>query len=502
MFRAGGSAVDATLAAAATLAVVAPHRSSLGGDAIAGVGLPDGRVITVNGSGGAPHGVDVAALRARGSRMPATGPQTITVPGAVRAWESLAAIGGRLPMRRVLAPAIAAATEGVPVSASLARALAESAGDVARDPGMAAVFLADGAALRAGARLRQPALGRSLSAIADAGADTMYGGELARDLLDGLRRLDSPLAAVDLAEHETELAGALACTFHDLEVLTAPPPSQGFALLELLLALDRLSEPPDPLGPEAPFLAALFQLVSHDRERYLADPRHVPVPVDELLGRDHVDRLVAQARSRGLTRWPPNPLAARAGGDTVAVVAADGDGNSVCLIQSTFHPFGARVLEPTTGVLLHNRGASFSLDPRAPNVLAGGKRPAHTLMPVLLRRAGSIIGAQGSVGGAAQPQVHAQLLLRTVRPDGSPVKAMAAPRWVLGSLELQAPDDVVLLERGSEGLVAPLRHTGLEPVVLHELAGGLGDVQLVQRRADGALQAITDPRSEGAAAGG
>ena len=123
-------------------------------------------------------------------------------------------------------------------------------------------------------------------------------------------------------------------------------------------------------------------------------------------------------------------------------------------------------------------------------------------MPVLLRRDGSIIGAQGSVGGAAQPQVHAQLLLRTVRPDGSPVKAMAAPRWVLGSLELQAPDDVVLLERGSEGLVAPLRHTGLEPVVLHELAAGLGDVQLVQRRADGALQAITDPRSEGAAAGG
>jgi len=501
MFRAGGSAVDAALAAAATLAVVAPHRCGLGGDAIALVGRPDGQVTAVNGSGAAPRGVDPDALRACGPQMPATGPHTITVPGVVRAWESLSRLAGRLPVGRVLAPAIAAASGGVPVSTSLARVLVESAGDIARDPGLAEVFFADGEPLAAGASLRQPALARSLRAIAEGGADVFYAGELAHALLRALQRLGSPLAAVDLHEHRTELTDPLGCGFGELEVLTAPPTSQGFVLLELLRALGQLERAPDPLGPDAPLVAALYQLTSRDRERHLADPRHAPVPVEELLSQRHAEGLLAQARARSRA-WPAKPLSARAGGDTVAVVAADREGNTVSLIQSTFDPFGARILDPATGVLLHNRGASFALDAGAANVLARGKRPANTLMPVLLRRDGRVVGAQGAVGGTAQPQVHAQLLLRRVRAGDSPSQAMTAPRWVLGGLELEGPDDIVLLERGGEALAEPLRRTGLEPIVLNELAGGLGDVQLVERRAPGTLQAITDPRSEGAAAAG
>jgi gamma-glutamyltranspeptidase len=499
MLRRGGSAIDAALAAAATLTVVYPHMCALGGDVIALVAEPGGRVRSLNGSGEAARRIAVDELRRRAPTMPLTGAQTITVPGAVRAWESIAEFGARLPFSELLAPAIAHAFDGVPVAPSLGRAIASHSDELGRDAGLAAIFSPDGVALRTGDPLRQPALGRSLEAIATGGADALYTGELGGALIDGLRELGSPLRVDDLAAHATDVAAPLAVKAYGDEVLTSPPNSQGIVLLEVLSALAGLREPPDPLGAHAPLLAELMRLASQDRDAHLADPRHHPVPVETLLGAAHVADLLAQAESGAPAR--SSTTGARPGGDTVAVVAADADGHAASIIQSVFHTFGSGILEPRTGIVCHNRGACFSLDESSPNVIAPGKRPAHTLMPVLIRREGRIVGAHGTMGGRAQPQIHAQLLLR-LAAGASPADALVAPRWVVGELDAGSRNDVVLLEASAPASVQrALPGAGMDVEMLGDLDEQVGHAQIVRVEA-GRFEAATDPRADGAAAAG
>jgi gamma-glutamyltranspeptidase/glutathione hydrolase len=182
------------------------------------------------------------------------------------------------------------------------------------------------------------------------------------------------------------------------------------------------------------------------------------------------------------------------------VVAGDGEGNAVSVIQSVFHTFGAAILEPETGILLHNRGASFSLDPDSPNVLVPGKRPLHTLMPVMIRRGPDLVGVQGAMGGKAQPQIHLQLLLRMLRGE-SPTAALDAPRWVVGGLEEGQGGDVVYVERSAGEKVAnAIARTGMTVNVLEDRHEDVGHGQLVFLDADGGLRASSDPRADGSAA--
>ncbi len=497
MFRAGGTAADAAVAAAAVLAVVAPHECGVGGDAFALSARPDGRVAAINGSGAAPRGLDAGAV------MGLTGPRTITVPGAVGAWEALSARDGRLGFATALEPAIACARDGVAVSASLAAALYELAAEL-RDPGLRSVLFGRRRRTRAGDRLVQPALARSLEALAGGGAAALYGGAVGDALATGLRRLGSPLSATDLALHSTEVGPPLQRRFHELDVLTAPPNSQGFVLLEILLALAAAGPGVDALADDAPLLAALFQLAARDAERHLADPRRVGVPVDELLSPARTEVMLARGRARSLAGPPAiGSVPGAASGDTVAVVAADAAGHTVSLIQSLFRAFGSGVLEPETGILCHNRGSAFSPDPASPNAPAGGKRPAHTLMPVLVRRPDGTVAALGALGGTMQPQVLAAIILRLSDPAESPLRAVAAPRWVLSGPDVDSRQDVVLLEHGAGDAVAErFRASGWEPLVLPDHAGGVGEAQVVGWREPGTLQAASDPRSRGAAAAG
>ena len=430
--------------------------------------------------------------------MPLVGPETVTVPGAVRAWETLSTLGGRLPLDLVLRPAIEHAREGVPVAGSLAVALQETR-QIMADPGLALVFTLEGELLGRGDLLRQPILARSLETIADEGESALYGGTIGRRLCEGLRALGSPLALEDLAAHETEVTDPLISSYRGVEVLTAPPNSQGFVLLEILEAISGLEECPDPLGLNAPLLAEICRLASGDRDRYLADPRFAELPVGMLTSGEYGAQLLSRARSQVQS-------ARRAGGstfgvskgDTVAVVAADSEGNAVSIVQSVFHTFGARILEPQTGILCHNRGAFFSLDPASPNVLAPRKRPAHTLMPVLVRLEGTLVGVQGAMGGKAQPQIHLQLLLRTLRSE-PPDVALAAPRWVVGGLEAGQPTDVTRVEASAGSAVGRFRDAGMAVEVLEDRDEEVGHGQLVIRDGDGGFQAGSDPRSDGTA---
>jgi gamma-glutamyltranspeptidase len=491
-YRRGGNAVDAALAAAATLTVVYPHMCAIGGDLMALVAAPDGQLRAVNGSGAA------AAATEPGVVTPIRGPTAVTVPGLVRGWETLAA-DARLPLAAALEPAIALARDGVPVAPSLARALAEHSAELAEDPGLRAIFLPAGRTLREGEGFAQPALARSLEAIAGLGASAFYGPEVGGPLVDGLRRLGSRLVLDDLASHETEVTEPLTGRFGGDEVLTTPPNSQGFVLLEALNAIALLDETaPDPLGPDAPLLAELFRLTALDRDRHLADPRQAPVPLHELLSPEHAADLLALAR-KGATAATAE-TSARPGGDTVAVVAIDDVGHAVSLIQSVFHAFGAGILEPETGVICHNRGAFFCARPDAPNSPAPGRRPAHTLMPVIVRRDGAVVGVHGTMGGKAQPQVHAHLLLQLRRGEDVGA-AVSAPRWVVGGLDVDDPSDTVLVAaRAGEEVSARFRDRGMPVVELAEVDESVGHAQVIRRTPGGALDAATDPRADGSAA--
>ncbi|HSP71950.1 MAG TPA: gamma-glutamyltransferase, partial [Gaiellaceae bacterium] len=272
-FRGGGNAIDAAVAAAAALTVVYPHNCAIGGDVIALVATPDGSLVVVNGSGASAAAASAAELRKQHAQMPAGGAATVTVPGAVAAWASLLALGGRRTLAQALEAAIAHAEDGVPVARSLAAATRSLRDELAADKGASEVFLRKGAPLGEAEPLRQPSLAHTLRSIAANGPAALYGGEVGAHLLACLRSRGSQLTPDDLAAHETELAAPIAASFGELEVLTGGPNSQGFVLLEILAGLEACGDGLDVGGGDAGTLARLFALTASDRERYLADPR-------------------------------------------------------------------------------------------------------------------------------------------------------------------------------------------------------------------------------------
>lgn len=504
IFRRGGTAFDAALAAAAALTVVYPHMCAVGGDIIALAATPDGVVRVVNGSGAAPASVSAERLAVQHGGMPLRGAHSVTVPGAVAAWETLRDLGGNCRFADLLEPAARIAEEGIAVAPSLARSLAaeEGRGELAADEGMDEVFRPGGRVLTADDMLVQPALARTLRALQANGAGALYRGPVGAAIVARLNALGSPITTDDLAAHATEVTDPLVGTFGDEEVLTAPPNSQGLLLLEILGAATRLGDV-DLLGTDADLLAELFRLTAVDRDRHLADPRFADVPVAELLSAGHAERLAQAAIARRTAGGvPSSPAPPKGRGDTIAVVAADAAGNAVVIIQSVFSEFGAGILDPTTGVILHNRGAYFSVDPASPNVIAGGKRPAHTLMPVLVRRDGRIVGVHGTMGGSAQAQIHAQLLLRTTRGE-APADAVAAPRFIVGGIGVGGPADQVLAEgRCGADERAAWAGAGFDVQALADFDDDAGHAQMIRIGAEGAFRVATDPRSDGAALAG
>ena len=514
IFGAGGNAIDAAVTAAVTLAVVYPHMCGVGGDLFALVQEPDGQAIAVNSSGAAPRDIDVDALRRSSPSMPERGPLTITVPGAVAGWRALLAEGGTIPWPRAFEAAIAFAADGVEVSRSLASTLASGATEFRADPGMRQVFYAEGG--RAGSRVRQPALATTLRAIADGGPDALYDGAIGARYVDGLRSAGSPMTARDLAAHRVEIAPPLVGRYRDLDVRVVPPNSQGFVLLEILAAIERIGITPDPLGSDAGAMARLFRSASADRDRHNADPYIERVPVAALLDDGHIAAIVDAAREvlaassgRAEEHRPSTPPAVLADvestppGDTVALVAADAGGRAVSLIQSLYYGFGSGILEPETGIVAHNRGACFTLDATSKNVLAGGKRPAHTLMPVLVHRGSELAAVCGTMGGAAQPQINAMSVVRLFDLGLAPDAALRSARWVVGGMDREGPRRFVVSERGvpAEALAA-FRRAGFELDMVPDLSDDVGHAHAIRILPDRTLEAATDPRADGSAAAG
>jgi gamma-glutamyltranspeptidase len=514
IFAEGGNAIDAAVTAAATLAVVYPHMCGVGGDLFALVQEPDGQAIAINSSGAAPAGTDVQAVRRQHTSMPEYGPIPITVPGAVAGWASVLAEGGTIPWRRAFEPAIGHASEGLPVARSLAASLRSHEPVLRSDPGIRAVFGSDAGFLGEGARFRQAALAATLRAIAADGPVALYGGEVGDRYVAGLRGAGSPMTEDDLAAHRAEIVPPLIGRYRDLDVRVVPPNSQGFVLLEVLAGIERMELDPDPLGPDAGLLALVFRAASADRDRHNADPHVERVPIVTLLDDGHIAGLIDDARG-GFDTVPArtgslDPEASAGAeedsfvrGDTIALVTADGEGRAVSLIQSLFHGFGAGILEPETGIIAQNRGACFSLDPHSKNVLAPRKRPAHTLMPVLVHREDRLAAVCGTMGGHAQPQINAMSILRMFDLGLSPDRALREPRWLAGGMDPVGRRRSAVAEADVPATAfEALRSVGFEIGSVPEESDEVGHAHAIRVLADGTLVAGTDPRADGSAAAG
>lgn len=490
---AGGNAIDIAVAAAAALTVAYPHMCGLGGDAILLVRLPDGRTRCVN-STGAYGSTPVPQLR-DGGRMPIDGPLTVTVPGVVAAWDALHRFGGVLSTDQLLAPAIELAADGVPVSSGLAAALEDHQDLLRGDPGMREVFFSNGRLLREGDRLMQPRLAGTLQALAAHGLDDFYRGATASRFAAGLRSLGAPVARSDLARHEASAEEPLLGVIDGHRVFTAGPNSQGFSLLRTLGAIASADALADPdLG----VVAELFHTSDMLRDSVLADPRFVPVDLEAILAAGAVAQAWEDA-TLPLTNGRRDVCMStlRPTGDTVAVTVVDAQGTAISLIQSVFHAFGAKLLDRETGIIPHNRAAMFSLDPTSPNRLVAGKRPAHTLTPVVIEFADRTLAACGTMGGKAQTQVLTQIFLHAVSGLAAH-EVVAAPRFVVGATEAGEVSDAILAEAGlAPAALEELARTGRRLTVTPGRHDDAGHAMIAVRGRDGALQAAGDPRSDG-----
>ena len=488
----GGGAVDAALAAAMALTVAYPHQSALGGDLFAVVRRPDGSTTSIDASG--PYG---SGGSPPDGRVPVSGPLSVTVPGLVSGWEALHGLGGTLPVARLLAPAVRLASDGVEVTARLAAAIADVDLGSEDDPGLRALVSGpDGRRLAAGGLLRQERLAESLGRLADDGLRSFYDGGLGDDVAAALGRLGVPVTRDDLRRHTCTTTPALTVEAAGCRLSTAPPGSQGYLLLTTMLAGDRLAE----VGVEVDHrvLLELFARTGERRDAELADPAHMTATGADLLDRRRVEEDVALVLDRLRSSTPGASPAVRAGGDTVAVTAVGADGTAVSLIQSLFHYFGSRLHDAATGITFHNRAAGFSPGAGAPNSLAPGKRPAHTLMPLVVEHADGWVAAHGAMGGRQQPQIHAQVLRRRLA-GADAAESVSAPRFVVGAVD-EAGTYGVLAEPGlGEPTIADLSAGRLPVRRTAHLDEAVGHAMVCTRHADGTLDAGADPRSDGAA---
>lgn len=504
----GGTAVDAAIAAAAVLTVVYPHNCSVGGDLV-GVVAPAGQAPqAVFGVGRAAAGIDVAAWRSRfGERVPVSGPLSISVPGVISGWQAMHDLGGKRPFAELLAPAIALATGGFEVGPSLSLALADHD---AQDVGLDAIFGAAGGRAGLGDRVVQPELAETLREIAEEPSD-YYRGDLARRVAVWLESVGSPLRRSDLAAHAAVVGPPLdaACGPIAPRLWTPGPPSQGVFVMLLARAAGMLrADGYELLGGDADLLARLFHATTVQRDQLLADPRRAGSGLLEAAREGAARRLVGEVldgRAAADEASAPADIPTRSeraapSGDTVALAVIDRWGGAVSVLQSVFHSFGSGMLDPGSGIVFHNRQAMFTLRPGAPNELAPGLMPPHTLAPALVSGDGGALRAVlGTMGGRAQPQIVVEVLLRLADGEGC-ARAVGAPRFVVGELDANGDNGVVLVEPGLDDVATlALTRAGLAVQRLRPHDETVGHAQLLSVGPEQTVSGASDPRSDGAA---
>lgn len=497
--RAGGNAVDAAVAVAASLAVVEPMMSGLGGDAFYHVfDAKSGRASVFNGTGPAP----LAATPERyAAGIPRTGPLSVSVPGMVAGLGMMHRAHGRLPWRDLFAEAIRQAREGFGASPHYRHFAGDFAAVLRADRRSAERFLNDGAAPPVGSWIVQSDLARTLEEIAAEGPECFYRGPLARRFAAACAASGALVAEADLDRFEAEEQAPIRIDYRGYTVLEAPPNSTGFVLLQELKITENFDLAAMGLGSAdlVHVLVEAKKLAFADRERWGAEPRTIEPPFDELLSAEYCTRLAA-----GIDRRRAAPLRgiADAAGDTTYFCTADADGNAVSGIQSLNSGWGSGVTAGDTGILLNNRMAYWHLDPGHPNRLRPGRRVRHTMNPPLVLKDGKLWAVFGTPGADNQVQVNLQVLTAMIDFGLDPQQAAELPRWTSNASGQYAnyphdgPDVLTMERRFAETVRRDLAARGHPVDTVGDLDGPCS-VEIIRRDGDGTLYAGSDPRRDG-----
>jgi gamma-glutamyltranspeptidase len=506
ILREGGNAVEAIIAAAATIAVAYPHMNSIGGDGFWLIARPGADPVGIEACGAAARSATIASYRARGlEAIPFRGPLAAnTVAGTVSGWGlahqwSNEVLGGRLPHARLLEDAVGYARDGVPVTRAQARCVAARRAELESVPGFADVHVPAGKPPQTGDRFVQPRLAAALEHLARTGYDDFYRGDLARSISRDLQQLGSPLSLADFEGHRARFRTPLSLSHSRGTVYNMPPPTQGLVSLLILGQLDRRLQPGmDPLG--APFVHTCVEatkLAFELRDKHITDPDYMSIDALDLLVPGALDAMAGRISMSRAAPWG----AGRGPGDTVWLGAIDRDGVAVSFIQSIYHEFGSGVVLGESGINWQNRGCSFSLDPHARNPLTPGRRPFHTLNPALARLADGRTLVYGNMGGDGQPQSQAAIFSRIVHFGWNPQAAIDAPRWLLGRTWGQTNDTLKLEARFSDQVFEELRRLGHDIERLNPYDDTVGHAGAIVLQRNGLMEAGSDVRSDGVAAG-
>ena len=491
VLKEGGNAVDAAIAAAATLAVVEPHMTGIGGDCFAIICQPNGHIVGLDGAGRAASKADAAWYAENGfAEIPAHSPHSVTVPGAVRGWETLLVLHGTMDFRRLLRDAIRYAEEGYAVAPRVAFDWAKQAATLKLDEGARRHFLFDGEAPRVGQRHRQPALAGVLREIAKRGASAFYTGAVAAEIAATVQAGGGFLSEQDIAGCRSAAVNPLSVAYREHELHELPPSGQGMVALIMLNLLDIMDARrfADMSAERYHCEIEAARLAYSVRDAWLADPDSMPVKADRLIAREFAETLAQQfdvgKRNDSLV------LPALPDSDTVYLTVVDRNRMAVSFINSIYGPFGSQIVTPETGIVLQNRGSCFSADPSHPNAIGPNKRPMHTIIPAMVTKDGLPAISFGVMGGSYQPTGHAHVLSNMLDYGMDPQAAIDHPRVFWDG------EGVIRAEAGlPEPVMEGLKAMG-HPVARADGPHGGGQAIVIDRES-GFLIGGSDPRKDG-----
>jgi len=500
----GGNALEAMVAMAASIAAVYPHMTHIGGDGFWVVREPNGRMRALMAPGPAGSNASPAFYRDRGyDAIPARGPSAaLTVPGAIGGWmlalEAAKALGGKMPLDVLLALAIKQAGQGYVVSRSQHALTRDKLGEMNEAVGFADTFLVDGKAPAEGVTMKQAAFAATLDHLSKAGLSDFYRGDVGREIAADLERIGSPVTRADIEKYRAYVTEPLSVPLNVGTLHNSPPPTQGLASLIILALFERLRVTEAESFDFVHGLVESTKRAFRVRDRVITDPNRMAESLDRYLSAPFLDGELQKIDRKKAARWP----APYGEGDTVWMGAADSSGLVVSYIQSIYWEFGSGCVLPRTGVLMQNRGASFSLDKNAVNPLEPGRLPFHTLNPALATLKDGRVVAYGTMGGDGQPQTQGMVFSRHVLYRQPLPEAIDAPRWLLGRTWGSAHTNLRMESRFDGNLIDRLLSAGHDVEVIPEAySDTMGHAGAVVLHPDGSMEAAHDPRADPGAFG-
>lgn len=503
----GGNAVEAMIAAAATIAVVYPHMNGIGGDGFWLISVPGQKPVAIQACGYAAKKADIPFYKNNGfQQIPFRGPHaTNTVAGTVAGWslalkwaEKNIAQSARLPLSRLLQDAIHLARNGTPVSEGLHQQIGAKLEQLQSAPGFTTLFAPSGDALSVNELMYQPALANTLERMTVNGLDDFYHGDTARLIAGELEAAGSLLRFDDLNNFRASLVDPLALQTDAGTIYNLPPPSQGLVSLLITGILESQRKKGAIVG-ESGFIhqsVEAIKLAFDLRDKHITDPAHMTVDPQSLLTPENIDMLSRQIEDERTRAWDGG----RGPADTIWMGVVDASGTAVSFIQSIYHEFGSAVILQDSGIIWQNRCSSFSLDPTRNNPLQPGRLPFHTLNPALVNLADGGVMVYGSMGGDGQPQTMAAIFDRIIHQGMSPQEAVSAPRWLLGRTWGELSDTLKIESRLSQQTIDILSGYGHPIEIYPPYDNIMGHAGAIVRRGNGLLEGGSDPRSDGGVA--